>query len=111
MKKIALLLALCVITLNAVAAGEASGSSYEIRVPSAPRFVPSKVWDDGRFTYIELQKPYHGEIPIVRAVGDDGSREMVNFQWDEQNSRFVVLRLVDKAELVLGEKKVFINRL
>ncbi|MDC6177147.1 TrbG/VirB9 family P-type conjugative transfer protein [Ralstonia solanacearum] len=68
------------------------------------------VGDDGRFTYIELPKPYHFELPVVFALRDDGSNQLVNFKWDEKNARFVVQELIDKAVLVLGDQKVFFTR-
>lgn len=110
MKKFAILLALCATFMNTAGAGEPSEAIYKVSVPSTPAFVPSKVWDDGKFTFIELQKPYRGELPVVFALSDDGSRQLVNYQWDEQNSRLVVQRLFERAVLVNGDKTVILSR-
>lgn len=87
-----------------------SGSSYKISVSATPAFVPTRVWDDAKVTFIELPKPFRGELPIVLAQPEDGSNQLVNYQWDESNSRFVVQRLFDRAVLVLGEKRVVVSR-
>jgi len=42
-------------------------------------------------------------------VAADGSREVVNFKWDEQNSRLIVMRLLDRAVLVRGDEVVSID--
>lgn len=111
MKKITLTLLLCAVAAASVAnADESSGDVYKISVPAAPTFVPSRVYDDGKFTFIQLQKPYRGVLPVVFAVASDGSREVVNFKWDEQNSRLVVMGLIDHAVLVHGDEVVAINR-
>lgn len=108
MKKIAFTVLLCAATTVAHA-DEPSDAVYKISVQSSPAFVPSKVYDDGKFTYIQLQKPYTGALPVVSAVAADGSREVVNFKWDEQNSRLIVMGLLDRAVLVRGDEVVSID--
>lgn len=95
---------------GAKTAGEPNMNTYRIKSTPAPAFTPVKAWDDGKFTFIELVKPYHGELPIVLALAEDGSRSVVNFQWDEQNARFVVQRVLQRAVLVLGDKSVVVSR-
>lgn len=94
----------------ATSAGQANVGAYKITTPSAPVFTPVKAWNDGKFTFIALAQPYHGELPVVFALAEDGSRSLVNFKWDEQNSRFVVQRVLDRAILVLGDKSVVVSR-
>lgn len=87
-----------------------SSNTYKVITAPVPSFTPVNVWNDGEFTFIELKKPFHGELPVVFALADDGSRSLVNFEWDEQNSRFVVQRLLARAVLVLGDKSVVVSR-
>ena len=74
------------------------------KTPPAPEFMPVKVWAAGKVTFIELVKPYQGELPMVWAQVEDSSVSAVNFNWDEQNSRFVVERILDRVVLVLRER-------
>jgi type IV secretory pathway VirB9-like protein len=110
MKKITWLIALLGAVSAMAHAGEPSEVKYKITVPSAPEFVPTKVYDDGKFTYIDLPKPYLAELPVVLALMDDGTRELVNFKWDVNNSRLVVLKLIDRVVLVSGAKSVVVSR-
>lgn len=95
---------------TAKSAGEDSVSVYKITARSAPVFTPVKAWNDGKLTFIALAQPYHGELPVVFALAEDGSRSLVNFQWDEKNSRFVVQCVLDRAILILGDKSVVVSR-
>ena len=100
-----------VASLPAVAnAAHGGDAAYKITTPSAPAFTPVKAWNDGKFTFIALTGDYHGDLPVVFALADDGSRSLVNFQWDQKNSRFVVRRVLDRAILVLGDKSVVVSR-
>jgi hypothetical protein len=91
-------------------ADEPVSASYRILVPPAPQFVPTKVWDDGVFTYIQLRAPYHGDLPAVFEVLDGGQFAVVDAKWDEAESRFVVRKIIDRVELRLDEKHVDIVR-
>jgi type IV secretory pathway VirB9-like protein len=110
MKKIAIFVAMFAALGIQAHAGESTANTYKIINAPAPAFTPVKVWDDGQFTFIELAKPYGGDLPVVFALGEDGSRFLVNFQWDEKNSRIIVQRLFDRAVLVSGDKSVVISR-
>ncbi|MDQ1817771.1 TrbG/VirB9 family P-type conjugative transfer protein [Massilia sp. CCM 9210] len=107
---IATLLAATVSTALASTDVITSNKEYKIMNASAPIFTPVNVWNDGKLTFIELAKPYRGEIPVVFALANDGSRSLVNFQWDEKNSRLVVQRVLDRAILVIGDKSVVVSR-
>jgi len=89
---------------------EPNSTSYKIIVPPLPQFVPTKVWDDGKFTYIQLQAPYHGDLPAVFEVLDDGKLAVVDAKWDEATSSFVVRKIIDRVELRLSDKHVEIDR-
>lgn len=92
-------------------ASEANIGLYKITTPAAPAFTPVKAWNDDKMTFIALPQTYHGDLPIVLSLDEDGSRSPVNFQWDQQNSRFVVQRVLDRAILVLGDKSVIVSRI
>ena len=110
MKKIALALVLFG-ALGAVAhADEPVGAHYQIVVPPPPPFVPTKVWDDGKFTYIQLASPYHGELPAIISEPEPGKFALVQFRWDPKTSQFVVQQLVDRLVLKAGDRYVEINR-
>jgi hypothetical protein len=94
----------------ATSAAPGKDAAYKIVTPSAPGFTPVKAWNDGKSTFIALTGDYHGDLPMVFALAEDGSRSLVNFQWDQQNSRFVVERVLDRAILVLGDKSVVVSR-
>lgn len=87
----------------------ASAAAYNMTTRPAPTFTPVKAWNDGKFTFIALTGDYRGDLPVVFALADDGSRSPVNFQWDQKNSRFVVQRVLDRAILVLGDKSVVVS--
>lgn len=109
-KKSVLAILLCA-AFNAMAhADEPFSTKYQIVVPPAPQFTPTKVWDDGKFTYIQLRAPYHGDLPVVLEELDGGKYALVNARWDEKASCFVVPKLIDRVVLRMDEKHVEINR-
>lgn len=93
-------------TVNA----EPNSASYKIVMPAPPPFVPTKVWDDGKFTYIQLPAPYHGDLPAVFEVLDDGKLAVVDARWDGDTSRFVARKVVDHVQLRLDDIHVEIDR-
>jgi len=95
---------------TASSAAPVGDAAYKISTPSASAFTPVNAWNDGKFTFIALTRDYHGDLPVVFALADDGSRSLVNFQWDQKNFRFVVQRVLDRAILVLGDKSVVVSR-
>ena len=99
-----------VLSAKATDTDVAKESAYKISIAPSPEFVPTNVWDDGKFTFIELRKPYRGALPSVFLLSEEGKRELVNFKWDEQNSRLEIQRLFERAVLVLGDKSVVVSR-
>ncbi|MBB5546608.1 TrbG/VirB9 family P-type conjugative transfer protein [Paraburkholderia fungorum] len=87
-----------------------SSSDYHVYVPPPPRFVPTKVWDDGKFTYIQLRAPYNGDLPAVFSETDDGKFALLNAKWDEKSARFVIPNLIDRVIMRVGAKSVEIDR-
>ena len=65
---------------------------------------PVRVFDDGRKTYIQMTpEAQHREAPVLVVIGADGKQEMVNYRVKE--SMYIVDRLFDRAQLVLGAGK------
>ncbi len=74
---------------------------------------PVRVFDDGKKTYIQIsQGARNREAPVLVVIGTDGKQEMVNYR--VKDDMYIVDRLFDKAELILGAgkkaRKVEINR-
>lgn len=90
--------------------GNPSTSDYHVIVPPPPQFVPTKVWDDGKFTYIQLSSPYNGDLPVVFAENEPGQFELLNARWDEKSARFVIPRLINRVVMRLGDTHVEIDR-
>jgi len=65
---------------------------------------PVRVYDDGAKTYIEMRpEMQHREAPVLLVIGNDGKAEMTNYR--VKNQTYIVDRLFDHAELVLGAGK------
>ena len=65
---------------------------------------PVRVFDDGAKTYIQMPpEVQHREAPVLVVLGSDGKGEMTNYRVQEQT--YVVDRLFERAQLVLGVGK------
>jgi P-type conjugative transfer protein TrbG len=65
---------------------------------------PLRVFDDGAKTYIQMPSELqHREAPALVILGNDGKGEMTNYRVQEQT--YIVDRLFDHAQLVLGSGK------
>ncbi len=65
---------------------------------------PIRCFDDGQRVYIEMPTAASGsELPPLFLLGADGKAELVNYRFD--GSRYLIVdRLLDRAELRLGDK-------
>jgi type IV secretion system protein TrbG len=62
------------------------------------------VFDDGKKTYIQIsQAAKNREAPVLVVIGSDGKEEMVNYR--VKDDMYIVDRLFEKAELILGSGK------
>lgn len=79
---------------------------YKIRQPlKRPVWCPELVYDDGKFTYIVLDKTtLHTSMPTVFI----GNKKLVNTQINK--NIIVINQLIDKATLRLGKEKVTIYK-
>jgi len=65
---------------------------------------PRRVFDDGAKTYIQMPAEIqHREVPVLLVIGNDGKGEMTNYRVKDQT--YIVDRLFDRANLVLGSGK------
>ncbi len=75
-----------------------------------PRWQPLRVFDDGTKTYIQFPINMAAtEAPPLFLVGPDDKAELVNYRYI--NGYYVVDRLIDVAELRIGEKPQTIVRI
>lgn len=81
-----------------------SKANFDYRVEGSAPFKPAMVFDDGKFTWIQLPADVQ-EIPAIFALGADGTAELVNFT--VRRNYFVVQRLFpDGALLKLRKDEV-----
>ena len=65
---------------------------------------PNKVYDDAEKTYFAMPaEMQHMEAPTLLVVGDDGKPVMSNYR--VQDGTYILDRLIDRAQLVLGTGK------
>jgi type IV secretion system protein VirB9 len=65
---------------------------------------PVRVFDDGKKTYIQISlAAKNREAPVLVVIGSDGKQEMVNYR--VKDDMYIVDRLFEKAELILGSGK------
>ena len=75
-----------------------------------PRWQPLRVFDDGTRTYIQFPVNMAAtEAPPLFLVGPGGRAELVNYRF--LNGYYVVDRLIDVAELRIGEKPQAVVRI
>jgi P-type conjugative transfer protein TrbG len=70
---------------------------------AAPRWTPVRVFDDGAKTYIQFPTNLAStDAPPLFLIGSTGAAELVNYRFS--NGYYIVDRLIDVAELRLGDK-------
>jgi len=75
-----------------------------------PRWQPLRVFDDGTKTYVQFPiNMASTEAPPLFLVGPGGKAELVNYRY--LNGYYVVDRLIDVAELRIGEKPQAVVRI
>jgi type IV secretion system protein VirB9 len=89
--------------LPAMIAVEKMNFDYKVRGGNE-HIRPLRVFDDGAKTFIQMPTEIqHREAPVLVVIGADGKGEMTNYRVKEQT--YIVDRLFDHAELVLGAGK------
>jgi type IV secretion system protein TrbG len=65
---------------------------------------PVRVFDDGEKTFIQISRETQTrEAPVLVVLGSNGKQEMVNYR--VKGDMYIVDRLFDRAELILGTGK------
>ena len=77
---------------------------FNYRLKGDDSIRPVRVFDDGKKTYIQIsQAAKNREAPVLVVIGSDGKQEMVNYR--VKDDMYIVDRLFEKAELILGSGK------
>lgn len=86
------------------------GYDITVKQGSKPEWMPVKVFDDGKKTFIQFPKAMLvREAPALFVLSKDDGTQLVNYR--VKNKFYVVDRLFDKAELRLGQKDQTIVRI
>jgi type IV secretion system protein VirB9 len=86
------------------------GYRIEARKGKAPRWQPLRVFDDGTKTYIQFPINMAAtEAPPLFLMGPGDKAELVNYRY--LNGYYIVDRLIDVAELRIGEKPQTVVRI
>ncbi|MEI8186842.1 MAG: TrbG/VirB9 family P-type conjugative transfer protein [Chlorobiaceae bacterium] len=86
------------------------GYRIEVKKGSRPSWLPVKVFDDGRKTFVQFPEAMLSrEAPVLFVVGRSGEVQLVNYR--VKNDYYIVDRLFEKAELRAGEKGDMIVRI
>ena len=77
---------------------------FDYRLKGDDNIRPVRVFDDGKKTYIQISETAKNrEAPVLVVIGADGKQEMVNYR--VKDDMYIVDRLFEKAELILGSGK------
>ncbi|MBC1181858.1 TrbG/VirB9 family P-type conjugative transfer protein [Brevundimonas sp. WCHBH090558] len=75
-----------------------------------PRWTPSAVFHDGRRTFIAFPADLQvDEAPALFAIAPDGEAQLVNYR--QAGGLFIVDRVLDRAELRLGDRRPQVVRI
>ncbi len=86
------------------------GYDVDVRKGRRPSWMPVKVFDDGRKTFIQFPDSMMvGEAPVLFVVSGEGDSQLVNYRVKDEF--FVVDRLFDEAELRIGRKRQDVVRI
>jgi type IV secretion system protein VirB9 len=90
---------------------DAVNFSYRVTVEKGkPAWTPSQVFDDGRKTFIRFPRAMlDREAPALFVLSSTDETQLVNYR--VKNDYYVVDRLIDRAELRLGQKDQEIVRI
>lgn len=75
-----------------------------------PAWLPVKVFDDGRKTFIQFPEAMLArEAPVLFVVGEDGNVQLVNYR--VKDDYYIIDRIFRKAELRAGQKGKVVVRI
>ena len=84
--------------------------SYSVST-TEPDFVPSRVYSDGAFTYIQFGTKTPAQLPVFFVITKNGTKELRNFAFDPMANRLLVHGVFDHGELRLGAESVYLDRI
>jgi type IV secretion system protein VirB9 len=87
-----------------VGAAPASGDNMKYWAQGSQALVPSRAWDDGRFTYLAFAPG--AELPAIYIEGDDGEESIAPSNVDAQTGIIGIPLLIKKIVLRRGDKLV-----
>ncbi len=74
--------------------------NYDIKGKSSS-IKPEKVFNDGNHTYLKMRDDiFAREVPILMVIGKNNEAELANYR--VKNGYYIIDRLFEKAELILG---------
>ena len=73
---------------------------FNYRISGKTQFKPTRVFNDGRKTYVDLPESYRGEKPVFLASGTTTADEIVNSRWS--GNRLTIDRVVHSGTLLQG---------
>ena len=79
--------------------------NYKIKGDKSVR--PSRVFDDGLFTFFQFSNPRNTDLPAVFWISPDGQESLVNYRMDGQY--MVVERVGEKFILRSGDEKATVT--
>jgi len=90
---------------------EALNFAYRVKVERGrPLWTPTQVFDDGRKTFIRFPAAMlNREAPALFVVSSTNETQLVNYRMS--NDYYVVDRLIERAELRVGQKDQEIVRI
>lgn len=80
--------------------------NYSIKNSNSAPFAPTRVFDDGVFTYIQM--PRVQDMPVIFAIGNDGEIRLVDYV--VKNNYILVQRVLPGIMLRLDEQEVTVTR-
>jgi type IV secretion system protein VirB9 len=80
--------------------------NYKVKGDKAIR--PSRVFDDGQFTFFQFNNPRRSDLPAIFFLGLDGQESLVNYRMD--GNYVVVERISEKYILRNGDEKVTVTK-
>ena len=72
---------------------------FAYRITGSAPFKPTRIFNDGQRTYIDLPESYQGDLPVFLAIGGTG-QEVVNYRF--AGLRLIVDAVVEGGKLMLG---------
>lgn len=80
---------------------------FNYKIKGAKAIRPSRVFDDGEFTFFQFDNPRNGDLPAIFLVTPDNQESLVNYRMD--GNYMVVERIGEKFILRSGDDKATVT--